>query len=248
MAAAAKAVLLDPDLAESQWVSGVSKLYYERDWQAAETALLKAIELDRMHGRFRWEHARLILIPTGRFRECIDQVKKAIALEPANPILYNLLSNCHIKGRRYEEAVPYLEASRTIAPISLSAVVLQGMVAAGQRDYDEAWRRFEEATRLRRSTWVLGHLGYTLAKMGRTAEARVVAAEMEKRGEGGFRPNFDLGVVYAALGEKERAMDALEATLAEYNPPILWINVDYRLDDLRDHPRFAGLVKAVGLN
>jgi tetratricopeptide (TPR) repeat protein len=239
MAAAAEALSLDPELAESQWVSGVAKLYYERDWRAAESALLKAIDLDRTHGRFRWEYPRLILIPQARFSECVDQVKAAIALEPANPILYNLLANCHIKGRQYKEAVPYLEASRNISPAAVSAVVLQGMAAAGQRDDEEALRRFEEAARLRRSTWVLGHLAYTLAKMGRADEARAIAAEMEQRGHKEFRPSFDLAVVYAALGEKDRAFEALEATLAEYNPPILWIKVDYRLDDLRNDPRFG---------
>jgi tetratricopeptide (TPR) repeat protein len=246
LAAAAKAMSLDPELAEAQWVSGVVKLYYERDWHAAEKALLKAIELDGTHSRFRWEYPRLILIPTGRFGECVDQVQAAIALEPVNPTLYNLLANCYIKGRQYNEAVPYLEASRKLA-VGVSAVVLQGMVAAGQGHWQQALDRFEEASRMRRSTWVLGHLGYTLAKIGRTDAARKIAAEMEARGERGFRPHFDLAVVYAALGEKDMAIESLQRTFDVFSPNILWLKVDYRLDDLRGHPRFAQIVRAVGL-
>ncbi|MGH9723110.1 MAG: TPR end-of-group domain-containing protein [Bryobacteraceae bacterium] len=248
MTAAAKAVSLDPKLAEAQWVLGVAKLYYEHDWRAAEKALLKAIELDRMYGRFRWEHARLILIPTGRFRECVDQVQEALSLEPANPILYNLVANCYIKGRQYREALPPLEKSRTFAPRALSAVVLQGMAAAGQGDYEQALRRFEEAAAIRRSTWVLGHLGFTLARLGRSGDARMIVAELELRGKHAFLPHYDLAVVYDALGEKQRAIDMLERALAEFSPLIPWINVDYRLDDLRDEPRFGRLVEKVGLS
>ncbi|MGH9721691.1 MAG: tetratricopeptide repeat protein [Bryobacteraceae bacterium] len=114
--------------------------------------------------------------------------------------------------------------------------------ACEQGRYEEALARFEEAAGKRRTSWVLGHLGFTLAHLGRAQEARDVIAELEKKGG-----KFEAAVVHAALGEKDLAIAGLEAAVAAFVPSTLWINVDYRLADLRDHPRFPALVTAVGL-
>ena len=73
-------------------------------------------------------------------------------------------------------------------------------------------------------------------------------AELKKRAFGGLTPDFELAVVDAALGEEEAAIAGLERAAAAFSPSILWIKVDYRLDGMRSHPRFAPLVTAVGLN
>jgi hypothetical protein len=43
------------------------------------------------------------------------------------------------------------------------------------------------------------------------------------------------------------AIESLQRTFDVFSPNILWLKVDYRLDDLRGHPRFAEIVRAVGL-
>jgi hypothetical protein len=73
-------------------------------------------------------------------------------------------------------------------------------------------------------------------------------AELEKAAKDGSLPEFELAVIHAGLGEKEQAVAGLERSTAGYAHSALWINVDYRLDDLRDHPRYAGLLRAVGLS
>jgi len=71
-----------------------------------------------------------------------------------------------------------------------------------------------------------------------------VIAELQKKE---ILSPFDIAVVHVGLGDYERAMSLLEQAEAEFNHNMLWINVDYRLDELRNHPRFPALVKAVGL-
>ena len=209
-AAAAKAISINPRLAEAQYALGVTKLFYERNWRAAGQALLKAIELDPTDGEHRWEYGRLILTPTGRFFESADLMRQTIAIEPFKVALHNELANSLIK--------------------------------AGQGRYEEARLRFEEVARIRRSPWLLGHLGFTLSKLGRVDDARSLIAELEKAGA-----SFEVAVVYAGLKEKDRAIDGLERAVASYSPSTLWIKVDYRLDELRGDSRFPALVKAVGL-
>ena len=200
-----------------------------------------------MHGEHRWEYTRLILIPTGRFPEAAEQMRAAIALEPLAAAHYNALANRFLKARQFDEALPYLETSRKISPSGVSAIVLQGVAAEGKGNYAEALQRFGEAAHIRRTIWVLGYLGFTLGKLGKKQEAGGVIAELEKKAKDGPNADFEIAVVRAGMGEKERAMEGLERALAAYSHSLLWVKVDGRLDEVRSHPRFPALIKAIGL-
>jgi tetratricopeptide (TPR) repeat protein len=248
LATATKAVALDPQLADAQHALGVAKLLYNRDWAGAEQALQKAVELDPMDGDHRWEYARLILVPPGRFGESADLMRKAIALEPWKVALHDQLANSLVRGRQYEAALQAVESARRVSPKAPSPIIVEGIAAASQGRYEEALRLFEEAAKFRRSPWVLAHLGFTCAKLGRADQARAAMAELEKGAKDGSLPEFELAVIHAALGEKEQAVTGLERSIAGYAHSALWMNVDYRLEDLRDHPRYPGLLRAVGLS
>ncbi len=56
-----------------------------------------------------------------------------------------------------------------------------------------------------------------------------------------------IGVLHAALGETERAIDALWDAYEERSSPLMWMKVDPWLDGLRGHARFMQLMTRVGL-
>jgi serine/threonine-protein kinase len=246
-AAALKAVSLDPNLPEAHHALGVGRLFYQHDWRGAEQALLRAIELEPTHGDYRWEYARLILTPTGRFAESADLMRRAIALEPFKVALHDLLATSLIRARQYDAALPALEAARQTAPGAPSPVVATGVAAASQGRYDEAVRHFKEAAGIRRTNWVLGHLGFALAKLGREEEARGVVGELRRPHPSGVVADFEVAVVTTALGDHDAAMAGFERAAAAFSPSMLWLNVDYRLQELRRHPGFPALAKSVGL-
>jgi Flp pilus assembly protein TadD len=71
---------------------------------------------------------------------------------------------------------------------------------------------FQQAIQaLGRDGWILGPMGYALARAGRKAEAANIAREIESAG--GSPVSF--AYVYAALGDKPRALDALERAYAQ---------------------------------
>jgi hypothetical protein len=53
----------------------------------------------------------------------------------------------------------------------------------------------------------------------------------------------------AAIGEVEKAMPLLERAVTEGRQDALaYLKVDPRFDNLRSHPRFAGLLKRMNLS
>ena len=56
-----------------------------------------------------------------------------------------------------------------------------------------------------------------------------------------------IGYVYAALGDFDRAFEWLNRSLDHYFTRLLFIKVDPRADPLRNDPRYAALVRRLGL-
>ena len=58
---------------------------------------------------------------------------------------------------------------------------------------------------------------------------------------------FGIAVIYAQLGEKEKAINSLESTYAERTIAMTEIGVEPAFDALRSEPRFQDLLRRVGL-
>jgi serine/threonine protein kinase/TolB-like protein/Flp pilus assembly protein TadD len=246
--AARRALAIDGTLAEAHQAVARVKVYYEHDWVGAEQAFRRAIEFDPTYLEARLDYAQLVLIPTERFDQAVQELQRALALYPDSHLLLNELANAYIKARQYDKAVEPLEASQKIHQRQLAPWVFLGMVATGLGNYEQALERFQKAASIRRTAWVLSHLGSTYAKLGRGEDALRVAAELEQRPPG--RPAFDyeLATIYSTLGDKEAAFAALDRAEANQAQGLLWINVDHRLDDLRADSRFGRLLKKMRLD
>jgi tetratricopeptide (TPR) repeat protein len=57
----------------------------------------------------------------------------------------------------------------------------------------------------------------------------------------------DLGYVQLGLGHVEEALAAFERSLEERDPSLVWLGVDPRCDELRQHPRFRAILQTIGL-
>lgn len=91
-------------------------------------------------------------------------------------------------------------------------------------------------------------LGYLYAKTHRAAEAKAILAEFDALTRSGrYASSYAIAVVYAGLGDRERALSALEAAYRERSHWLVWLKRDPRWDEIREQPRFRDLVRRVGL-
>ena len=70
--------------------------------------------------------------------------------------------------------------------------------------------------------------------------------DQHRRSEGSYVSLSRFARTYAALGEKDLAVQALEKAFAE-REPMAWLNVDPEWDPIRVDPRFQDLVRRSGL-
>ena len=59
--------------------------------------------------------------------------------------------------------------------------------------------------------------------------------------------SYNVALIYIGLGEKDRAFDSLEKAYKERSDLLVYLKVDPRLDTLRSDPRFADLMRRIGL-
>lgn len=70
---------------------------------------------------------------------------------------------------------------------------------------------------------------------------------MEELSKRKYVPSFFITIVYIGLGEKDRAFEWLEKAYQERHPHLVNLKVQPVYDPLRSDPRFADLVRRVGL-
>ncbi|MEK7756527.1 MAG: hypothetical protein AAB385_04890, partial [Planctomycetota bacterium] len=90
-------------------------------------------------------------------------------------------------------------------------------------------------------------LGYVCAKCGSPEEARRILDELVARSTEAYVPPTLLAYVYAGLGETDRMFDWLERAYQEHDLSLVYTLPDPLLAPMRSDPRFADLVRRVGL-
>jgi Flp pilus assembly protein TadD len=93
----------------------------------------------------------------------------------------------------------------------------------------------------------LAQLGHIYAAAGRTLDARRVLKQLNELSQKRYVSAYNMGVLYASLGEKDEAFRWLQKVEEDRSEWFALINVDPRLDALHADPRFAGILRSVGL-
>jgi hypothetical protein len=82
---------------------------------------------------------------------------------------------------------------------------------------------------------------------GRQDRARDILRRVTERARREEVHPMDFSLLYAALGERDQAFRWLRRAYEERSILIIWINVTAWYDGIRDDPRFAQLVRDIGL-
>jgi eukaryotic-like serine/threonine-protein kinase len=245
-AAAMRALELDPTLAEARAPLAYSVFYHDWDWKTAESEARRCLE-EAPGDATAHNYYASFLTALGRFDEALRLWQRAKELDPLSLINRAATGWCLFFARRYEEAIRESEKTLEMDPTFVIAHGVLGLASGRLSNHARAIEELRKAVEVSSSTRYLADLAYAFAKAGREDEARATLADLERLSSTRYVSPYFVAEAHAALGETERAFSRLEEAFAERSHGLTFLKSDPNLDDLRPDPRFAGLMRRVGL-
>ncbi len=133
-------------------------------------------------------------------------------------------------------------------PNSFFAHLILGWAYEQERKFPEALSELRTAVQLtNKAALTLSAFGEALAESGDRRGAIAVLEELQQRERAGYVPAYDIALIYAALGDKDRAFEWLGRAQQERSSFLPYITWDRRADSLRGDPRFSKLLGRLGL-
>jgi TolB-like protein/DNA-binding winged helix-turn-helix (wHTH) protein/Flp pilus assembly protein TadD len=241
MAAAQRALELDPGLAEAYTSLGAIHASYTWNWAEAEQVHRRALQLDPNNALAHKAYADLLSF-IGRHDEAVSEARRAVELEPLSLLLQSNLGLVYSRARRGAEAVEHMKQTLAMDPNYMLGHLNLGLVLAGNGSFQEATAAFQRARQYSPEYGdSLGLLAYAYGKAGRLADARSAGRDLQRLSAGRVSP-YVHALYHLGLGEREQALAFLESAYEERSWLVALLKVDPLLDDLRAHPRFQALL------
>jgi len=239
-AAAAKAVELDPGLAEAHAVVASTKFWYEWNWKDAETEWRRAVELNP-NSAPSLNGLSMMLSVIGKHEEAKRLILRAREVDPLNVATNVQVASRSMSAREYDRAIQECREVLKRFPDDIFAMWVLGNALTAMGRYDEAIQTFlARKVPTAGTNWMLGY-AYGLA--GRKVEARKVLAYLTEKSKKVFVAPAMIAVVHEGLGEYDRAMDLLEQAYEEHDTWLELLKVSFQFDQLRGNPRFESLLR-----
>jgi DNA-binding winged-HTH domains len=248
LAALEHALEIDPHSAEAYVQLGFFRLWYDRDWPAAEAAFVRAIDLkpDLADAHFGYAH---LLIFFNRFDEALIHINRARELDPLKPLINVIHAGMiHMAGRE-DDALQSLQRSLELTPdLWLSRYVRGGIMldrgepAAAVADLEIA------AERSGGNSQVLGMLAMAYGAAGNLDAANTVVGDLNKRASDGYVPPSALAAAHLGIGDTDKALALLEQAYEQRDVRIAYLGMDARWNAIRAHPRFLELLNKLGFS
>jgi Flp pilus assembly protein TadD len=239
--AVARALALEPELAEAHAQMGLIHLFHDWDWRAAEVSLGRALELAPGNAMVL-RRLSLLAATFGRLDEAIGLCRRAIAQDPLESSTYNMLGLVLAGADRLAEAEQAHRKTLELTPERAYTHSNLGRLLVAQGRGDEA---LGEALREPQQWARLEALAIIYHTAGRLAEADAALQELiAKHAE---RCAFNIAEVYAARRETDLAFKWLDRAYSQRDAGLSELKCHRAFRPLHGDPRWGAFLQRVGL-
>ena len=243
---AASAVMLDGHSAEAHTSLAHVRATQDWDWAGAESAFLRAIQLNPRYPTGRHWYAMSCLVPMARLDEALEQILLAQSLDPVSSIIARDVAVVHYYRRDFEAALEHCDHTIELNPHFATAYHTLGLVQEQRRDFDESAAAFRRAVDLApNSLRMQCVLARTLALSDRPESARETLHKLEAIAHTRYVSPFEFVALHFALGDTEPGYRWLVKACDDRCFEFLALKVDPRFDPLRGDARFAAVAQRV---
>lgn len=242
-----RAMELDPDQVEPIVYTAIMTLKYEWNWAEARRLFDAALALGPNDSLAHLQYA-LYFESLGRFDQSILEAERGRQLAPlsAEANIY-LAWQLHQAGRG-DEALSRLMWTLDLNPDLWAVHWALGHVYLACGRHADAIAAFRNAVRTGGGyVMPLQGLGYGLAASGDTAGAREILARLAEMGRTSYVSPCCRAAIHAGLGEADECFRLLEEAFRLRSRSMAWLNVSREYATLRADPRFADLVRRIGI-
>jgi serine/threonine protein kinase/tetratricopeptide (TPR) repeat protein len=244
--AAAKALQLDDTLAEAH-TSLAWAQFHDLDWAGAEREFKRAIELNAGYPSAHSWYGEL-LMAQGHSDRAQEEMTRAYQLDPLSPVLSLALGYRFYYARQYAQAIEQCQKVLSMDASFVPAHVYLGRSYQQKPSLPEALAEFKKALQISEGdTNELAALGQAYAVAHQESEARKILDQLKERSQQTYVQPMWIAVIHVGLGEKDQAFDWMQKAYDDRSAWLVYLKVDPLFDPVRNDPRFADLLRRVGL-
>lgn len=239
-----KALQLDETLGEAYSSLGYLDWRFEWDWRQAEKDFRHAIELNPNSMESN-ETLVWYLAWSGRRAEALAEVEKMKRLDPAYPFTPVQESGVYYHQRDYKSLVEASEKSVAAYPNGWWSHYFLATGYEGSGRPAQAIPEYKRAVELSEAdTDTMAGLAHAYVASGKRNEAEQILRELQARSKTDYVSPYMIGVIYAGLGNKDKAFEFLEKAYKEKSPDVAYfLKADQRIDSLRSDLRYIDLLR-----
>jgi len=249
-AAARKALELDATLAQPHAVLGRNEMNYDWDFAGGEAEFKKALELDPNDATAHQWYAVGIGQIGGREQEALAEINRAHQLDPLSPVIGGVVGLIHTLARQYDETVAVCK--KVVSEDPTYALAHRNLAYAywGKRMYPqviEEWKAFGQLSGDRNDSEFASAMEQGFRSAGwKGALTKGIEIRQAQR-KTGYSSAYNIAALYADLGDKDQAFRWLNTAYQERDYSLVGLKTNFLFDPIRSDPRFAELVRKVGL-
>jgi len=249
-AAALKAIELDPTLSRPHVNLGGMKMAHEWDFAGGEAEFRKALELDPNDSHAHQRYADNLGVLGGMEQEALAEINRAHQLDPLSLAISVDVGNVYTYGRRFDEAIVVCKKVANENPTFADAHDCLANAYWGKKMYRqviEEWKAYSKLTGERSYSDYAAALEQGFRSGGWKGALSKSIETLEAQRKTRYSSAYTIAEAYAELEEKEQAFQWLNTAFQEHDEGLEGLKTDFLLDPLRSDPRFAELVRKVGL-
>jgi TolB-like protein len=249
-AAARKALELDATLAHPHAVLAGNEMEYEWDFVGGEAEYKKALQLDANDPTAHHWYAIELGLMGGRQQAALAEINRAHQLDPKSAVISATIAEVLTDARQYDDAIS--DCKKVINENPSYADVHRDLAFAywGKQMYPqviEEWKVFGQLSGDQNESDFASAMERGFRAAGwKGALTKGIETRLAQR-KTAFFSAYSIAALYADVGDKDQAFQWLYTAYQEHSPGLEGLKTDFLLDPLRSDPRFAELVRKVGL-
>ena len=241
--AATRALALDETLADAHVAKGLVSLWYDWKPEAAAQSFERALALNPSHGVAHHDYA-WSLVGLGRFDEAVAHITAARDLDPLSIRANADIGWLHLHLRQPTEAARACQHILALQPDALEAQACLERAYVQRGLYDDAVRA-AQASLPPNADIVVPASGTSSGEDRMRAIWKWRLQRLEQAARTRYISPYTLATHYVLIGDRDRAMGALEQAYEQRAGVIAFLKTDPMVDPLRSSQRFETLLQHV---